>query len=474
MSTSILSSIQGERNVLDDDVEYLFIQSKSERGVNPYWILLDSESSLNLIANLGLVNNIRRALNDGLANVLSLALVSDQYQVTMDTSIDNDIYVHKDGGTRRFQRSSYCSRAKKAQDMQEILGFPTSQELIKMIDNNIINNCLATRRDIKIMTDIYGKHASILKGKNKTSHRSPAVSSKPTETWHYVLTSSHMKHHTLTKTIRAIAGQYSSGGLQVTQIHPDNQFKCIRNSLLDMEYPITTPRRCLIKLVYATVFWMNYRTMGVLPTMSAQELMTGLAYNARTHGKFQFLQYIQAHCKDTNNTMKAQTVNAVYLQPTEQLTEGFYAYHINTGQQIHQRRVTAIPMPQVVIDKLEANALEQGMSTGLKFEIDQPVTILDLDTDDNQDDDDASDQAYVDNPDNEEESLVSVIDEDKTGADSHLVDEQLLSMEDSMDNSIAPCPEELGMDPLPAELLGVDPMPAEPEGVDPNPDAAAG
>eukprot|EP00536_Pseudo-nitzschia_multiseries_P000330 jgi/Psemu1/757/gm1.757_g len=184
-----------------DDAEYLFTQSKSEGGVNPYWILLDSESSLNLIVIPELVTNIREAPNNGfmnihcnsgvsrtnliadlpgfgvvwfyeggLANVLSLALVSDQYRVTMDTSIDNALYVHKDGGPRRFQRSNcnlyYCDIAKKAREMQEDLGFPTSQELIKMIGNNIIKDCPITRRDISIMMNIYGKHASILKGKS--------------------------------------------------------------------------------------------------------------------------------------------------------------------------------------------------------------------------------------------------------------------------------------------------------------------
>eukprot|EP00536_Pseudo-nitzschia_multiseries_P018686 jgi/Psemu1/56796/gm1.56796_g len=180
-----------------NDVEYLFTQLKSEGGVNPYWILLDSESSLNLIVNPELVDNICQSPNngfmnihcnsgvsrtnmiadllgfgtvwfyeDGLANVLSLALVSDQYRVTMDTTINNAIYVHKDSGTRRFERSAcnlyYCnmwehngtvlaldtveskahsysalnySGAKKARDLQEVLGFPTTQELIKMINN---------------------------------------------------------------------------------------------------------------------------------------------------------------------------------------------------------------------------------------------------------------------------------------------------------------------------------------------------
>eukprot|EP00536_Pseudo-nitzschia_multiseries_P006583 jgi/Psemu1/15676/gm1.15676_g len=172
--------------------------------------------------------------------------------------------------------------------------------------------------------------------------------------------------------------------------------------------------------------------------MSAQELMTGVACNARTHGKFQFLQYIQAHCEDTNNTMKPRTVDDVYLKPTGQLTDGFYAYDINTGHHIHQQRATAIPMPQVVIEKLEANALEQGMPTGLEFEIERPITILDLDTDYNQDDDDASDQSYVDNyQDHEEESLVSVIDEDEAVADSN----QLLPIENNADSNADTDPE---------------------------------
>eukprot|EP00536_Pseudo-nitzschia_multiseries_P017828 jgi/Psemu1/52760/gm1.52760_g len=211
-----------------NDAEYLFIQLKSEGG-------------------------------DGLANVLSLPLVSDQYRVTMDMSIDNAIYVHKDGGTRRFQRSSSldCYRAKKVQEMQEVLGFPTSQELIKMIDNNIIKDCPITKRDITIMTDISGKHASILKGKSvrqQSPHTREDITPIPDSilkayrdatlfvdiiTVNTAVAINIMKHHTLAKTIRAIAGQYHSRGFRVTKLHADNQFEGIRDSLLDMDHPIT-------------------------------------------------------------------------------------------------------------------------------------------------------------------------------------------------------------------------------------------
>eukprot|EP00536_Pseudo-nitzschia_multiseries_P010662 jgi/Psemu1/26660/gm1.26660_g len=207
------------------------------------------------------------------------------------------------------------------------------------------------------------------------------------------------------------------------------------------------PRRCMIELVYATTFWLNCRTTGVSPTMSAQELMTGVACNARTHGKFQFFQYIQAHCEDTNNTMKPRTVDVINLRPTGQLTNGFYAYDINTGQQIHRKRATAIPMPQVVIDKPESNALEQGMPTGLEFEIERPITILDLDTEDNQDDDDASNQSYTDNnyQDTDEESLVSVIDENEAIADSSQLRFNI------PDNNDATHPDQGGVDAAPTE-----------------------
>ena len=46
--------------------------------------------------------------SDGIANVLSLGLVSSTMRVTMDTAIDNALYVHKDDGTlRRFGKSKH-------------------------------------------------------------------------------------------------------------------------------------------------------------------------------------------------------------------------------------------------------------------------------------------------------------------------------------------------------------------------------
>eukprot|EP00536_Pseudo-nitzschia_multiseries_P013542 jgi/Psemu1/35536/gm1.35536_g len=190
-NTSTSSGDTKEDFHFSHNVEHLFIQSKSEGGVNSYWILLGSESSLNLIVDPELVTNIQQAPNSGFMSIQCNSGVSK-------TNLIADLPgFGMDGGTRRFQRSGcnqyYCDMqeyngtvlaldmvegkansysaldcfwAKKARDMQEILGFPTSKELIKMIDNNILKDCPITRRDIKVVPDIYGKHVSILKGKS--------------------------------------------------------------------------------------------------------------------------------------------------------------------------------------------------------------------------------------------------------------------------------------------------------------------
>ena len=212
---------------------YQFAQRETDR-INPYWILLDSQASCHVIFNKHMLRNIRShptgkrvvitcnagnvELNTvgnlpgvgmvwyaehGIANILSLALISDQFRVTLDTGIDQAFYVHKpDGTTRRFERvdcdlyacdtkakqehlfittvegqkESYseldCRRAKAARTLQEIIGFPSTRAFIKMIDSNTIKNCPVTRRDIKMALDIYGPNPNMVKGKTVRQRRS--------------------------------------------------------------------------------------------------------------------------------------------------------------------------------------------------------------------------------------------------------------------------------------------------------------
>ena len=102
----------------------ILLNQHGEAHVNPNWILLDSESSEHIFCNKSLVDNVRET-SDGevlrmhsngghldtrtkadfgaievwfnensLANILSLALITDTYRVTMDSLIANALVVH--------------------------------------------------------------------------------------------------------------------------------------------------------------------------------------------------------------------------------------------------------------------------------------------------------------------------------------------------------------------------------------------
>ena len=141
---------------------------------------------------------------DAVANILSMAKVSDEYRITMDTNIDNAIYVHNDDGSYiRFHRTNQnvyeiqigdCTdmeechalttvkengmqysaldqkRAEAVQSLQEQLGFPSDTDLANAIDYNVIQNCQFNRRDIRIANNIFGPSVAAIKGKS-TRHQ---------------------------------------------------------------------------------------------------------------------------------------------------------------------------------------------------------------------------------------------------------------------------------------------------------------
>jgi hypothetical protein len=307
------------------DMTKMFVLAQANAGiVNPNWILLDSQASCNVMCNPELVSNIRTAPNGetmtihcnagsvvintiatlagiglvwfhpkGIANCLSLALVSDKYRVTLDTDASQAFILHKaDGVTRRFERmtnnlyacdvterilvttvkgqkESYSQldarRAKAARKMQEILGYPSDKEYMKMVDHNLIKNCKITRRDIIIANDIYGVNPNIIKGKTVRQQPDqvrediiPVIPSilrnygKVTlaiDVYHingikfFRSISRHLmfrctrpirnaRQSTLFECIKAIQGLYATRGFEVVQILGDNEFECLKDKMM--------------------------------------------------------------------------------------------------------------------------------------------------------------------------------------------------------------------------------------------------
>ena len=100
------------------------------------WVLLDSQSTIDVFVNHRLLKNIRRIDQymyihcttgvtrtnlvgelpgygtvwfhpDGIANILSLSRVRTKYRITFDSDKNNEFIVHKpDGSTRNFKESN--------------------------------------------------------------------------------------------------------------------------------------------------------------------------------------------------------------------------------------------------------------------------------------------------------------------------------------------------------------------------------
>ena len=193
--------------------------------VNPTWILLNNQSTVDVFYNLALLHNIRKANRhmdihcnagvtstnligdlpgygevwfhaNGIANILSLARVKEWYQVTYDSMNGNVFEVAKlDGSVRFFKESARSlyymdtsqrdeqllvttvadkcsnytdrdySHAVLAHKVHNIIGRPSLHDYLRIIDKNLLPNCPITRANILAVEDIFGPNLGSLKGK---------------------------------------------------------------------------------------------------------------------------------------------------------------------------------------------------------------------------------------------------------------------------------------------------------------------
>ena len=138
---------------------------------------------------------------NGVANLISLAVLAKEFQVLYDSSVDDAFYVFHDNGTYiKFtkqknglyiyfvptqdaknpvehnalvkiaeEKSKYstldCKRAEKARELQNCLCLPSIEDLIFAIENRIINDPGITRRNVCLANKILGPNKCSCKGK---------------------------------------------------------------------------------------------------------------------------------------------------------------------------------------------------------------------------------------------------------------------------------------------------------------------
>ena len=83
--------------------------------------------------------------------------------------IDYSFITAVDNNKEYFTRAE-IEGVDEARDLQQLLVWPSDQQLTKILQDNLIINCHLTSDDVKRATAIYGPVISILKGKMIRAH----------------------------------------------------------------------------------------------------------------------------------------------------------------------------------------------------------------------------------------------------------------------------------------------------------------
>ena len=128
--------------------------------------------------------------------------------------------------------------------------------------------------------------------------------------------------------------------------------------------------------------------------ISPQQFLTRLKLDVSKHCRLQFGDYVLAH-NETDNTMKPRANDAIYLRPSGSASAGFFVYDLTTGRRVHRKSATIAHMTDTVIDKVHGLARSESAPIGLVFgDLQDKSTINDIETNEEPDDDDASDESF--------------------------------------------------------------------------------
>jgi hypothetical protein len=129
---------------------------------------------------------------------------------------------------------------------------------------------------------------------------------------------------------------------------------------------------------------------GVSDTLSPKTIMSGETLDFKKHLSLQINQYCQVHEEETNrNSQIACTKRAISIVPSGNLQGGFKLMDLNSRKKIVRRNWDVIPMPDVVITRV--NALDSDQPHQIMFtdrhsfligDIEIPVVDADEDDDD--------------------------------------------------------------------------------------------
>ena len=126
----------------------------------------------------------------------------------------------------------------------------------------------------------------------------------------------------------------------------------------------------LVQLIYFSVLWLNAFPPkgGVSDNVSPRGILTGVQFDYVKHCRLPFGSYVQAHEEpNPTNTQAARTVGAIGLGPTGNLQGSYRFLNLRTGQMLTRRSWTQLPMPQEVINRVDALGSSEGQPELMTF-----------------------------------------------------------------------------------------------------------
>ncbi len=130
------------------------------------------------------------------------------------------------------------------------------------------------------------------------------------------------------------------------------------------------PRRMKIKFIYFMVLWMNAFPVksGVSDKISPRELLLRWRLNYKKHCRVEPGTYCEVHDEPTpTNTMAPRTHAAIALGRTGNLQGSVKFYCITTGRILKRRSFTTMPMPDHVIQRVNAIGKQEKQGRTFRF-----------------------------------------------------------------------------------------------------------
>ena len=361
-----------------------------------------------------------------------------------------------------------------------MIGVPSTQDFMTAVQHNLIPNIKVTVQDIKNAELIFGKDLGAIQGKSTRSRPAPVLSDHielPPDvlTAHnritlgadiffvnkipFFITVSHnikfitgdrlqnRKETTIVSALLKVCALYSKRGFTVSRCNMDNEFECLKDSLVERRHGVqlnicapdehvpeiernirtvkerirsisstlpfsALPELMVVHLVMFCILWLNFFPPkgGISNTLSPEAIVKGRSVDSKLHCRIPFGGYSQVHqgSDNTNNALVNRTVGAIALGPTGNAQGTYKFMSMLTGKLIKGRSFITLPMPSDIIRQIKFLATQQPDTVTFGDRVGN-TTISDLDTNEveDEDDDDFDDYASARADfDDEDDSLI--------------------------------------------------------------------